>query len=70
MGEEPEYEILAGFGSNRGIHDPGAITMLNNLADDLGMDAKEVSFLVSMLMEGIAKGEISAHDLDGIELTF
>ncbi|RLC07396.1 MAG: aldehyde ferredoxin oxidoreductase, partial [Deltaproteobacteria bacterium] len=31
VGEEPEYEILAGFGPNWGIHDPGAITMLNNL---------------------------------------
>jgi len=70
VGEEPEYEILAGFGSNWGIHDPGAITMLNNLNDDLGMDAKEVSFLISMLMEGLEKEEISADDLDGIELTW
>jgi aldehyde:ferredoxin oxidoreductase len=70
VGEEPEYEIIAGFGSNWGIHEPGAITMLNNLNDDLGMDAKEVSFLISMLMEGFEKGEISADDLDGIELTW
>jgi aldehyde:ferredoxin oxidoreductase len=70
VGEEPEYEIFAGFGSNWGIHDPGAITMLNHLNDDLGMDAKEVSFLISMLMEGFEKGEISADELDGIELTW
>jgi aldehyde:ferredoxin oxidoreductase len=70
VGEEPEYEILAGFGSNWGIHEPGAITMLNNLNDDLGMDAKEVSFLISMLMEGLEKGAISTDDLDGIELTW
>ena len=70
VGEEPEYEILAGFGSNWGIHDPGAITMLNGLNDDLGMDAKEVSFLVSMLMEGTEKDLIDKDDLDGIELAW
>jgi aldehyde:ferredoxin oxidoreductase len=70
VGEEPEYEIFAGFGSNWGIYDPGAITMLNHLNDDLGMDAKEVSFLISMLMEGFEKGEISADELNGIELTW
>ncbi|RLC19217.1 MAG: hypothetical protein DRI24_00805 [Deltaproteobacteria bacterium] len=70
VGEEPEYEILAGFGPNWGIHDPGAITMLNNLNDNLGMDAKEVSFLISMLMEGVEKGEINKENLDGIDLTW
>jgi len=68
VGEEPEYEILAGFGSNWGVHDPGAITMLNGLNDDLGLDAKEVSFLISMLMEGYAKGLIGSADLDGLKL--
>jgi aldehyde:ferredoxin oxidoreductase len=68
VGEEPEYEILAGFGPNWGISDPGAITMLNRLNDDQGMDAKEASFLVSMLMEAYEKGELEAKDLDGIEL--
>lgn len=70
IGEEPEYEILAGFGPNWGIYDPGAITFLNALNDDLGMDAKEVSFLISMLMEGFEKGKIDKEDLDGIELTW
>ena len=68
IGEEPEYEILAGFGPNWGIQDPGAITMLNRLNDDLGLDAKETSFLVSMLMEATQKGILKASDLDGIRL--
>ncbi len=70
IGEEIEYEILAGYGSNWGISDPGTITMLNGFIDDLGMDAKEVSFLISMLMEGRQKGLISKGDLDGIDLTW
>jgi aldehyde:ferredoxin oxidoreductase len=68
VGEEPEYEIMAGFGPNWGIGDPGAVTMLNNLNDSLGMDAKETSFLVSMMMEGYEKGLIAKEDLDGIDL--
>jgi len=68
VAEEPEYEIMAGFGPNMGITDPGAITMLNDLNDRLGMDGKEVSFLISMLMEGYEKRFIGADDLDGIHL--
>jgi aldehyde:ferredoxin oxidoreductase len=68
VGEEVEYEILAGFGPNWGIYDPGAVTMLNTLNDDLGMDAKEASFLLSMMMEGYEKGFIDRQALDGIDL--
>ena len=55
VGEEPEYEIIAGFGPNWGIGDPGAVAFLNHLNDGLGMDAKEVSFLVSMVPKGSSK---------------
>jgi aldehyde:ferredoxin oxidoreductase len=68
IGEEPEYEILAGFGPNWGNYEPGAVTVLNDLNDRLGMDAKEVSFLLSMLMEGYEKRWITKNDLDGINL--
>lgn len=68
VGEEPEYEIMAGFGPNWGIGDPGAVTMLNKLNDSLGMDAKETSFLISMMMEGYEKGLIAKEDLDDIDL--
>ncbi len=70
IGEEVEYEILAGYGSNWGISDPGTITMLNSYIDDLGMDAKEISFLISMLMEAKELGHIGTADLDGIDLTW
>lgn len=68
VGEEVEYEILAGFGPNWGIYDPGTVTMLNSLNDDLGMDAKEASFVVSMIMEGYEKGMVSRKDLDGLDM--
>jgi aldehyde:ferredoxin oxidoreductase len=68
VGEEPEYEIFAGFGPNWGIYDPGAVTMLNNLNDRLGMDAKEATFAASMIMEGYEKGLIGKEDISGIDL--
>lgn len=68
VGEEVEYEILAGFGPNWGIYDPGTTTMLNTLNDDLGMDAKESAFLISMIMEGVEKGIISKQGLDGLDI--
>ena len=68
IGEEPEYEIMAGFGPNWGVSDPGAVTMLNRLNDSLGMDAKETSFLISMMMEGYEKGLIGREDMDGLDL--
>jgi aldehyde:ferredoxin oxidoreductase len=68
VGEEPEFEIFAGFGPNLGIYEPGAITKLNNVNDRLGMDAKEVAFLLSLTIECYEKGLLKKKDLDGIEL--
>jgi len=68
VGEEPEYEIMAGFGSNWGISDPAAVTMLNGLNDRLGLDGKETSFLLSMIMEAYDRGFIDREALDGIDL--
>ncbi len=67
-GEEPEYEAIAGLGSNIGVTDPGAIVMLANLADRLGVDINESSWTISWLMECFEKGLVSKGDLDGIEL--
>ncbi len=67
-GEEPEYEAIAGLGSNIGVTDPGAIVMLANLADRLGMDINESSWTISWLMECFEKGLVSKGDLDGIQL--
>lgn len=68
VGEEPEYEGLAGMGSNIGVTDPGAVFMLSNLVDRLGMDVNESSWLVSWLMECCEKGIVTTDDLDGMHL--
>lgn len=70
IGEEPEYEVFAGFGPNWGISDPAAVIALNSLNDRLGMDAKEVTFVVSMIMEGYEKGLVSRADVDNLDLTW
>jgi aldehyde:ferredoxin oxidoreductase len=65
-GEEPEYEAIAGMGSNIGVTDAGAVVMLSNLADRLGLDVNESSWTMSWLMECFEKGLVGTDDLDGI----
>lgn len=67
-GEEPEYEAIAGLGSNIGVTHAGAIVMLSNLADNLGLEINESSWTIAWLMECFEKGLVGADDLDGIEL--
>ncbi|NIN64790.1 MAG: hypothetical protein GTO63_08840 [Anaerolineae bacterium] len=66
-GEEPEYESIAGMGSNVGVTDAGAVVMLCNVADRLGLDVNESSWTIAWLMECFEKGLVSKDDLDGIE---
>jgi aldehyde:ferredoxin oxidoreductase len=68
VGEEADYEDLAGWGSNLGITDPAAAVWLNNLNDRLGMDMKEATFTISMAIESFTKGLITSRDTDGINL--
>ena len=67
-GEEPEYELLAGFGSNLGIEDAGAVAVIGERCDRLGMDAIGVSWALSLAMEAYEKGLITREDLGGIDL--
>lgn len=67
-GEEPEYEAIAGMGSNIGVTDAGAVVMLSNLVDRLGLDVNEASWTISWLMECFEKGLVTEDDMDGIEL--
>jgi len=70
VGEEPEYEGLAAWGSLINQTDIGAAIMLGNTVDRLGMDTNEAGWLVAMLMECYEKGIISSKDLGGIDLTW
>jgi aldehyde:ferredoxin oxidoreductase len=67
-GEEPEYECLAAWGPVIGNTDPGAMVMLTDVTDRLGMDVNEAGWLVAWVMECYAKGFLSRHDLDGLDM--
>jgi aldehyde:ferredoxin oxidoreductase len=68
VGEEPEYELLAGFGSNLGIADAAAVAWLGDKCDRLGMDVIGTSWALSMTMEMYEKGLLSREKLGGIDL--
>ena len=69
-GEEPEYEGMAAWGPQIGNTDPGAMVVLSNLVDRLGLDTNEASWLVGWAMECYAKGLLTRQDLDGLDLTW
>ncbi len=68
VAEGPEYEVIAGMGTQIGVKDPGAVTMLGDLVDHLGMDVNESGWLLGWIMECYEKGILSKEDLDGIEM--
>ena len=70
VGEEPDYEQWAAWGSVIGQTDPGAAVVLSNEVDDLGMDTNESSWLVAWIMECFEKGILTTRDTDGIEVTW
>jgi aldehyde:ferredoxin oxidoreductase len=70
IGEEPEYEALAAWGSLIGQADVGAAIMLSNEADRLGMDSNEGGWLTAMLMECYEKGIIDENYTEGLDLTW
>jgi aldehyde:ferredoxin oxidoreductase len=67
-GEEPEYEAIAGMGSNIGVTDAGAVVMLSDLVDRLGLDVNESSWTIAWGMECFERGLVGKDALDGIEL--
>ena len=69
-GEEPDYECLAAWGSNIGQTDLGAVVMLTDLSDRLGVNATEASWVMSWIMECYEKGILTKGDLDEQEMTW
>ena len=68
--EEPEFEGMAGFGSNLGVKDMDEIFYLNHLADDYGMCLKTLAFVISLAMECYEKGLLTQEQLGGLDLKF
>ena len=67
-GEEPEYECVATWGPLIGNKDMGAIVMLSDLTDKLGLDVNESGWVIAWVMECYEKGIFSKKQLDGIDI--
>jgi aldehyde:ferredoxin oxidoreductase len=66
----PEYETVAGLGSNCGIFDPDHILEANFYCDTYGMDTISVATLTAFVMECYEMGIINEEITDGLELKF
>jgi aldehyde:ferredoxin oxidoreductase len=69
-GEEPEYEGLAAFGPQVGVTEAGAVVMLCNEVDRLGLDINEAGWVAGFALEAYQRGIFTRADLDGIDLTW
>jgi aldehyde:ferredoxin oxidoreductase len=69
-GEEPEFECVNAWGPLIGNSDPGAVVMLSNLTDNLGLDVNESGWTIGWVMECYEKGLLTKKDTDGLEMTW
>jgi aldehyde:ferredoxin oxidoreductase len=67
-GEEPEYECMAAWGPVIGNTDPGAMVMLTDVTDRLGLDVNEAGWTIGWVMECYEKGILTRKDLDGLDM--
>lgn len=68
-GEGPEYSVVGLLGANLGIADPEAVVRLNNLCNDLGLDASSAGTIVAWAIECYERGLIDER-LTGRPLAF
>jgi aldehyde:ferredoxin oxidoreductase len=68
VAELPEYEDLAAWGPNIGNTDPAAAVYLTDYNDRLGMDVKEATFVVSLVIECVDKGILLEDRLEGLSI--
>jgi aldehyde:ferredoxin oxidoreductase len=69
-GEGPEYETMVMIGPDCDIYDLEAITRVNYLCNEWGMDTISFGGTLACAMELYEKGLLSAQDTDGLELRF
>jgi len=70
MVDGPEYETVAGLGSNVGIFDPLAIMELNFYCDTYGIDTISLADSIAFAMECYQEGILTKEHTDGLELTW
>lgn len=66
--EEPDYECVAAWGPLTGNNEPGAVVMLSNLTDRLGLDVNESGYTIAWVMECYEKGLLTEKDTDGLQM--
>jgi aldehyde:ferredoxin oxidoreductase len=66
----PEYETVAGCGSNLGIFEPPAIIELNFYCDAYGVDSISFGTLTAFVMECFEAGILNLERTGGLELRF
>ncbi len=66
----PEYETIAGCGSNCGIFDPDALLEINFYCDTYGIDTISFGTLTAFVMECYEAGVLNKEITGGLELNF
>jgi aldehyde:ferredoxin oxidoreductase len=66
----PEYETVAGCGSNCGIFEPWAIMEINFYCDTYGLDTISFGTGTAFVMECYERGILDEEKTGGLELTF
>jgi len=69
-GEGPEYETMVMIGPDCDIYDLEAITRVNYLCNELGMDTISFGGTLACAMELFEQGLLPAEDTDGFDLRF
>jgi len=69
-GEGPEYIIVGKFGPNIGIREPEQVLRLNNIINDLALDASSTGSAIAWAMELYQRGIITDKETGGLELTW
>jgi len=66
----PEYEAIAGLGSNCAIFDIELVARANELCNEVGLDVISTAGTVAFVMECMEHGLLTAADLGGLDLRF
>ena len=66
----PEYETIAGCGSNLGVFDPYFVAEMNFYCDTYGLDTISVGTSIAFAMECFEMGLIDMTHTNGLDLSF
>ncbi len=69
-GEGPEYIIVGKFGPNIGIKEPEQVLRLNNIINDLALDASSTGSAIAWAMELYQRGIIDQQTTGGLDLSW